>query len=107
MVAKWGVEAGFGGPVRSLRPLLLAYGPLSSPRGGTPREAPAELHKEIEGPDSGTKKAAEATHGIRQTKTKHRVTLCYAIVLPGRKSAFRAGFWPDCYQENTEKNIIA
>ncbi len=29
-------------------------------------------------------------------------TLCYAIVLPGRKSAFRAGFWPDCYRENTE-----
>ncbi len=30
------------------------------------------------------------------------VTLCYAIVLPGRKSAFRAGFWPDCYLEITE-----
>ncbi len=29
-------------------------------------------------------------------------TLCYAIVLPGRKSAFRAGFWPDCYREGTE-----
>ncbi len=23
-------------------------------------------------------------------------TLCYAIVVPARKSAFRAGFWPDC-----------
>ncbi len=23
------------------------------------------------------------------------ITSCYAIVLPGRKSAFRAGFWPD------------
>ncbi len=33
MVANWGVEAGFGGPVRSLRPLLLAYGPLSPPKG--------------------------------------------------------------------------
>ncbi len=22
-------------------------------------------------------------------------TLCCAMVLPGRKSAFRAGFWPD------------
>ena len=37
----------------------------------------------------------------------HRVstgfaTLCYAIVLPGRKSAFRAGFWPECYRESTE-----
>ncbi len=33
---------------------------------------------------------------------KHMVlrTLCYAIVLPGRKSAFRAGFWPDCYRES-------
>ncbi len=29
-------------------------------------------------------------------------TLCYAMVLPGRKSAFRAGFWPDCYLERTE-----
>ncbi len=27
--------------------------------------------------------------------------LGYAIVLPGRKWAFRAGFWPDCYQEGT------
>jgi hypothetical protein len=30
------------------------------------------------------------------------VTLCYAIVLPDRKSAFRAGFWPDCYRESNE-----
>ncbi len=29
-------------------------------------------------------------------------TLCYAIVLPGRQSAFRAGFWPDCYRESIE-----
>ncbi len=29
-----------------------------------------------------------------------KCTLCYAIVLPGRKSAFRAGFWPDCYRES-------
>ena len=30
-------------------------------------------------------------------------TLYYAIVLPGRKSAFRAGFWPDCYRgESTD-----
>ena len=29
-------------------------------------------------------------------------TLCYAIVLPGRKSAFRAGFWQDCYLESTD-----
>jgi hypothetical protein len=28
--------------------------------------------------------------------------LCYAIVVPGRESAFRAGFWPDCYRENAE-----
>ncbi len=31
-----------------------------------------------------------------------RPTLCYAIVLPGRKSAFRVGFWPDCCRESTE-----
>jgi hypothetical protein len=24
------------------------------------------------------------------------------VSLPGRKSAFQAGFWPDCYRENTE-----
>ncbi len=29
-------------------------------------------------------------------------TLCYAIVPPGRESAFRAEFWPDCYRESTE-----
>ena len=29
-------------------------------------------------------------------------TICYAIMLPGRKSAFRAGFWPDCYRERTK-----
>jgi hypothetical protein len=28
--------------------------------------------------------------------------LCFAIVLPGRKSAFRARFWPDCHRERTE-----
>ena len=28
--------------------------------------------------------------------------LCYALVFPGRKSAFRAGFWPDCYRASTE-----
>ncbi len=35
---------------------------------------------------------------------RHQVvrTLCYAIVLPGRKSAFRAGFRSDCYRECTE-----
>jgi hypothetical protein len=26
--------------------------------------------------------------------------LCCALVLPCRKSAFRAGFWPDCYRES-------
>ena len=33
-------------------------------------------------------------------RTRH--TLCYAIVPPGRKSAFQAGFWPDCYRESTD-----
>ncbi len=33
---------------------------------------------------------------------KFATTLCYAIMLPGCESAFRAGFWPDCYQESTE-----
>ncbi len=34
--------------------------------------------------------------------TRDPGTLCYAIVLPGRKSAFRARFWTDCYREGTE-----
>ncbi len=29
-------------------------------------------------------------------------TLCYAIVLPARKSSLRAGCWPDCYRESTD-----
>ena len=29
-------------------------------------------------------------------------TQCYAIALPGRKSAFRVRFWPDCYRESTD-----
>ncbi len=33
-------------------------------------------------------------------------TLCYAIVLPGRKSAVRAGFWPDCYRESTGSSPV-
>ena len=32
--------------------------------------------------------------------TGRRSILCYQIVMPGRKSAFRAAFWPDCYRES-------
>ncbi len=35
-------------------------------------------------------------------KRDPQITLCKAIVLPGRKSDFRAGFGPDCYRESTE-----
>jgi hypothetical protein len=38
---------------------------------------------------------------IRTTLIKS-ITLCYTIVLPGRKSGFRAGFRPECYRENIE-----
>jgi hypothetical protein len=39
---------------------------------------------------------------VRHEKPSHpSIILCYAIVPPGRKSAFRAGFWPDCYREST------
>jgi hypothetical protein len=38
----------------------------------------------------------------RYTSRRGRSTLCYAIVLPARKSALRAGFCPDCYRESTE-----
>ncbi len=34
-------------------------------------------------------------------------SLRYAVVLPGRKSALRARFWPDCYRENTEMGAPA
>ncbi len=30
-----------------------------------------------------------------------------AIMLPGQKSAFRAGFWPDCSRENIEIDFLA
>ncbi len=33
---------------------------------------------------------------------RHYCTLCYVIVIPARKSAFRTGFWPACYRESTE-----
>ncbi len=31
---------------------------------------------------------------------------CYTTVLPGRKPAFRAGFWPDCYRANTQIGLL-
>ncbi len=31
-----------------------------------------------------------------------QATLLYTIMLPGRKSDFRAGFGPDCHRGNTE-----
>ncbi len=34
------------------------------------------------------------------------VTLCYAIVLPGRKSGFRAGFRPDSTRENIKIGLL-
>ena len=34
---------------------------------------------------------------VRQTPPSR-----YALVLPGRRSAFRPGFWPDCCRESTE-----
>ncbi len=46
----------------------------------------------------------DAVHqSILGTRSEDRdgFTLCYAIVLPGMKSDFRAGLWPDCYRENT------
>ncbi len=37
-----------------------------------------------------------------KSKNKGKCTLCYTIMIPGRKSAFRAGFWPGCHRESTE-----
>ncbi len=34
-------------------------------------------------------------------------TLCCEIVLPGRKSGFRAGFWPDSYRESLKIGLPA
>ncbi len=39
---------------------------------------------------------------LPQEIKRKECTLCYAIVVPGQKLAFRAGFWPDCYREGTE-----
>ncbi len=33
-------------------------------------------------------------------------TPCYAIMPPCRKSAFRAGFWPDCYRESSSDAYV-
>ena len=42
-----------------------------------------------------------------QEKNTEGPTLCHAIMLPARKSAFRAGFWPDCYRERTQIGLPA
>ncbi len=44
---------------------------------------------------------SRSANGARTAQTDLRVlTLCYAIVLPGRKSGFRAGFRPDYIRES-------
>ena len=66
MVAKWGVEAGFGGPVRSLRPLRWAYGP-KKPLPEAPAEGGA-LGEGLKGPyahrrcQAGPPKPASTPH---------------------------------------------
>ncbi len=45
--------------------------------------------------------------GSAPASTRHcgeLACMCCAatLMLPGRKSAFRAGFWPDCYRESPE-----
>ncbi len=45
---------------------------------------------------------APVTAAEANLKVSQKSTLCYAIVLPGRKVAFRARFWPDCYRESIE-----
>ena len=44
----------------------------------------------------------EAPRRFRATSPE--LTLCYTILFPGRTSAFRAGFGPDCYREGSEIN---
>jgi hypothetical protein len=39
---------------------------------------------------------------VSQKNQKHRYTLCYAVMLPGRKSAFRAGLRPGWHRESTK-----
>ncbi len=46
--------------------------------------------------------AAADRHVAAADRTILLGILCCAIVLPGRKSAFQVGFWPDCYRESTE-----
>ncbi len=48
----------------------------------------------------GGKTRRTGNRPARESTTSN--TLWYALVLPGRKSDSRAGFWPDCYRESTD-----
>ncbi len=43
----------------------------------------------------------------RSSNRQTNSILCYAIVLPGRRSDLQAGFWLDCYRERTEIGLQA
>jgi hypothetical protein len=63
-------------------------------------QSPTEFQSNLNGsyvtvPEYGHQMAVELVYGSG-------FIICYAIVLPGRKWAFRAEFGPDCYRERTE-----
>ena len=68
--------------------------------GGTGCAAAAAIKTKVSAnATSPAKCGREAVNLEEQSETG---TLCYAIVIPGRRAAFRAGFWPDGYRESTE-----
>ncbi len=87
--------------------MLSASGPAASPP-GRPISGPEALLRNIEYHE------IEIVHDAKRRHTnvgkEHKSPLALgnagalrcAIVLPGRKSAFRARFWSDWYRENTE-----
>jgi hypothetical protein len=97
------------GPVRSSRRHHVTESRRTRPaqRLVTAANAPTQSQARKPGPWTGCI--------VEQTKVslaEHAQTYIYIysmlrnIVLPARKSVFRAGFGPDCYQENTEIGFI-
>ncbi len=92
-----------GSGLRPGTPVLGIDGALTPSRAGVPGPGYPKLGYNRDPPGSLLNTLHTASSSpLRQTKADPSYTLCYAIVLPGRKSAFRAGFWPDCYRERTE-----
>ncbi len=86
----------------------VAVRPKSGPEGRfTVRKRYCVTHSNLRTPPTSKSDACSIEpvrpRNVRNWYTRaFRYTLCYAIVRPGRKSAFRAGCWPDRHRESTE-----